>query len=167
MKDTRKQQIVTILKANDSKGIKFAQTKQQLLEQGYTNQEINIALYEAPYDAKPNQKTYPSLLEKHFKQSPEAADRVAKSLLKDIKSRERTEIATNLAASHAAPGRHAQLFYSLRSADSIGFPFYTVLTLTVVVGVLVSLFDLPIELLYVIGAITAVYVLYLIIKRWK
>jgi|GEM_PF-4345760 len=138
--DERKQKILVILKNNDAQSIKFAQTKQQLLDLGYSNTEIVDALYEFPYDGKPNQPATDNKLQTYMKNNPEAADKVARTLLSDLEKEDKEKAALNGAAAAAASQLHdynAESYYNSRYFDSIGaIPYiYLVLCAALVMGI--------------------------------
>jgi site-specific recombinase len=80
MDEHRQQKIIGILEHNDSNSVPFFETKKQLLENGYSEKEIVLALYSFPYDGKPNAPKEENPLTKWYNEHPERADKVAKTL---------------------------------------------------------------------------------------
>lgn len=162
----RYSKIVTLLNQYDQQGIKFASAKQKLLKMGYNENEVEHALFEAPYDGEPNKKRIDPITQ-HFQNNPEAANRVAQAILKDDKQRHKTKILSNFFASRFAPGRHAQLYYEQQTADAIGYPYLTVMTLISIIGLVVMFTGLPFMIVYIACTIATLYWVYRFVKNLR
>lgn len=134
--------IVETLKANDAHSIKFATTKEQLLKAGYSEEEITRALYEHPYDGKPNVKKPEDPATKLYEQHPELADKVANEMVETDMGNRRTQATIDAAAAiTVTPNRQGH--YMARLSDSLGLPFLTLFVIGLLLEAAVITIGLP------------------------
>lgn len=110
----------------DISGVKFIYAKTQLLQEGYTEQEILHASYQAPFDGKENKPAQASHTQKYFEENPELSKEIARQMLKDVEQRELDKTTANVLASQLAPGQHAQAYYTAVASDRLGIPLYKI-----------------------------------------
>ncbi len=80
--DTKRQtQLIQTMEEYDLKGTSFHDAKQELLENGYLANEIDIAVASAAFDGKRNVPKPPDELQSAFENDPEATNRVGLELL--------------------------------------------------------------------------------------
>jgi hypothetical protein len=149
MDEHRQQKIIGILEHNDSNSVPFFETKKQLLENGYSEKEIVLALYSFPYDGKPNAPKEENPLTKWYNEHPERADKVAKTLLHEHAKNERNKSYVYAAAAEFAPDIHSQAYYEVRTFDQLGLPYFTLFFISIVIGALMVKFNLPDYVLYI------------------
>jgi hypothetical protein len=165
MDQNRIDEIVATLRANDTAAVPFVDTKAQLLQKGYREVEIVQALYQFPYDGKPNPVPDSSPVQEYFEKNPEAADRLAKSLLREIKVRDAQEAAAYMLASSFGD-KQASSYFSVLAADKLGFLIYTVLGILLIAGIISIRFNVY-DLFYAVASfILGIWVLYLIAKKF-
>lgn len=168
MDNKRLDQIVQLLKTDENKGMKFAQTHQQLRAAGYSEPEIVAALYRYPYDGNPNPKITDNPMTAFFAKDPKAADKVARSLLNEIAVDEAGKAVVNTLASEAAArmgDRQASYYYQVQASDDIGYPYFRIMFAVIILGILS--FKFP-RLLLVYGILlggATVYFIYLLAKK--
>jgi hypothetical protein len=124
--DPQKEKVIeNILEKNRSQGIKFYQTKEQLLSQGYTEGEIVYALFSAPYDVTPSVPRPANPLEQYYTDNPEKAQEIATILLQQQQREDWDQTAADMAAGQLAPDIQSRSYYDLLAADRLGIPFFT------------------------------------------
>lgn len=80
--DTKKQmKLIKLLETYDIQGISFYDAKQALLQQGYSLNEIEIAVASAPFDGKKNIPHSTDDVTAKYESDTEAAKKIAKELL--------------------------------------------------------------------------------------
>jgi hypothetical protein len=167
MDDQRQQKIIEILKENDSNSVPFAKTKEQLLAKGYEEKEIILALYSFPYDGKPNIPKEENPLAKWYKEHPEHAEKVAKTLLREkAKEDSHKAIAYGL-ASEFAPDIHSQSYYEVRFADQIGLPYFTLFFIGIALILIMIKFNIPEYLIYIYAYAVNLWALYKLVQIRK
>jgi hypothetical protein len=167
MDENRQQKIIKILEENDSKSIPFITTKNQLLEKGYQEKEIILALYSFPYDGKPNKPKEENPLTKWYKEHPEHADKIAKTLLAEHAQNERNKAFAYAAASEFAPDTQSQSYYEVRMFDQLGLPYYTLFFIGIILGILMIKFNLPEYPLYIYTLAVNIIVLYKLVQSHR
>ncbi len=160
---TRQKQLLDKLRDLDSRSVPFFMARKQLLEQGYTEQEIVHGLYSFSYDGKPNVQNSDAAVTKYFAANPAEARRIAKYILEQQDYRDAQAQAYNLLASRYAPGMHAMSRYELEFLDSVGFPSFTMYFSILLAFWVVLAFDLH-RLFIVAGPVLVT--LYWAIKRY-
>jgi hypothetical protein len=159
MDEHRQQKIIEILEHNDSNSVPFFETKKQLLEKGYFEKEIVLALYSFPYDGNPNAPKEENPLTKWYEKNPEKADKVAKKLLQEHAKNERNKAYMYATAAELAPGMQAKSYYEARAFDQLGVPYSILLFLGICIGILMIKFNLPDYVLYIYAlAVNAIFV---------
>lgn len=167
MDNDKQQKIIEILKANDSKRIPFVTTKNELLQKGYPEKEIILALYSSSYDGKPNSQNEDNPLTKWYEENPEHADKIAKTLLRDQARTERDKAFVYAAASEFAPDTQSQSYYEAKTFDELGLPYYTLFFIGLVLGILMIKFNLPEYLLYIYALSVNLIVIYRLIQSHR
>jgi hypothetical protein len=164
----KRKQIIELLKQYDSKGIPFVVAKQNLLDAGYKDAEIAHALYEFSYDGLPNVKKEKPTITTLFEQNPAEAQKVAEYIANNSKPNTKTKASVYYAASRFAPGWHAKSYYEYKFADEIGYPYFTVLLLTLISFIVVILNNLPSYLIYApLVLVTLYWLIKILISKLK
>ncbi len=135
--------LITLLKQYDAQSMPFLDAKNILLEKGYSNEEISQALYQFSYDGKPNITKKDQLVTKLFTQNPKDAQMVADYLSNNHKDNSAINASINYAASQLAVGHQAKSHYSYKFAQDIDYPFFTVISLTILAIGLLFIYNLP------------------------
>lgn len=148
------------MRENDSKEIPFHETKQQLLKDGFTESEIDQAVYASPYDGKKNPTKPEDPHKKAYKNNPEVAEQVGTQILEDAKERERAETIATGVASHFAPGRHAQSRYKFEFFERLGLPYFRIFFGGLLIFILVVVLKLPAWINGVFGAVIGLWIAY-------
>lgn len=135
--------LVKLLKDYDSQSIPFAKAKNLLLQKGYSDAQIARVLYQFSYDGKPNVINKEQPVTQLFAQNPKEAQRVADYISNNHKDDTKLNASINYAASQFAVGDHAKSYYSFKFAQDINYPFFTMLSLTVLAIGLFFVYNLP------------------------
>lgn len=160
MKHTSKEQLIAKLKAGDAAGIPFAKTKKQMLSEGYSEQDITHAIYQAPYDGIPNPQPKLDPLHTGYNADPETAQRIGEAILENDAKNKRTEALAYGAASRFAPGRHAQSYYHFKFFEKLGIPFYRTMFVVVASEIAIWKLSLPKELRVIIYLPLLIWIVY-------
>jgi hypothetical protein len=144
MESQREQELVRLLDEYDVKGVQFLQAKKELLAKGYTEAELVYGLYSAPFDGKANNTNMQPVnpLQELYTQHPEQAEKIAKILLADQAEREWDKTITNTAAAELGPDIQTRSHYSVRAADRLGIPYFSLMAVGLVLLLVSIKFDL-------------------------
>lgn len=162
----RHQKLIQILKEGDSKEIPFHQTKTSLLKQGYSESEINHAVYQSSYDGKKNPMQSENPVTKAYEKNPEIAEKIGKDILASAKQHERTKAIATGAAARFAPGRHAQSKYTFDFFELLGLPFFSILFGSIAVFLVVYKFNLPNIINYLFTTAISFWIAWAFYKRY-
>jgi hypothetical protein len=143
MNADKKAKLLDMLKEGDSNEIPFSKTKANLLEAGYSEQEVSHAIYERPYDGKKNIVNPENEATKAFRANPELTEKIGAQILEDAQRNDRTEAVAIGAATRFAPGRHAEAKYSFHLFQKLGLPFFRIFFAVLMIYALVYIFNLP------------------------
>ena len=146
MKDTGKQELLAALDRAERQGRKFADVHQELIDAGYTEEELAHVAYSARYDGKPNASQETS--DDKDGVDAKAAQRLGEAAHEDAKHRERQQLVAHGLASRFAPGTRNRAHYGFLIAESAGVPYFRALLIGLVLMVGVFKYNLPVWLLY-------------------
>jgi len=137
--EDKDQILVDLLKRSAAQGLNFAQAKQELLSQGYSEEEIDLVTDQHQYGSSPRSSA-PNKVAEYYQAHPEQAVEAGAKLLaaqrkEDLADARRKALLDGMAASAAgrlgAPGVGIQVEYESRFAHDIGVSFWVLVGLGV------------------------------------
>lgn len=149
--------LITLLKQYDAQSMPFVDVKNLLLQKGYSDAEISQALYQFSYDGKPNTIKKDQSVTKLFQQNPKEAQKIADYISNNHKNDTALNASINYSASQFAVGHHAKSYYSFKFAQDIEYPFFTMLSLTILVIGLLFIYNLPKYAVFIPFAVTSLF----------
>lgn len=136
MNPQKEKEVVDLLNHYDTAGIPFAQAKKEIIAKGYTEAEIVYGLYSAPFDGKINEPRPANPLQAFYKENPEQADKVAKSLILAEEQKVADKVALNAAAAEFAPDIQTKSYYEVQTAELLGIPYFSLLFLGLIIFII-------------------------------
>jgi hypothetical protein len=126
MQSDRQKQLIDTLNELDAQHVRFHDAKQQLIEDGYSEDEIAIAVASASFDGKPNRPKQPDDLHSSFQSNPDETKAIARELLAyDAHRQERKARLQALSAAAWGSRMNPMASQSLVTlADTLGVPIF-------------------------------------------
>ena|GEM_PF-4819185 len=126
MQAQKQKELINEMNDLDVKGVRFHDAKKQLLNNGYTEDEISIAVASASFDGKLNEPKKPHGSRQLFKDNPKETEAIAKHLLLDDAQKQQRKVHLQ-ALSAAAWGARmnpmaTRSFVTL--SDTLGVPLF-------------------------------------------
>jgi hypothetical protein len=167
MKKNPSQEITEILTVGDSNETPFAETKIYLLSKGYSETEINHALYQNSYDGKKNVIQPEDSATKAFKENPELSEKIGENILEDHRKNEMTKTIATGAAGRFAPGRHAQSKYTFDFFERLGLPYFSIFFGSLVIFILVIKFNLPTIINNLVSVLVLLWIIWALYRNYS
>lgn len=164
MSTNKIEEIVTILKTNDTNAVPFAKTKDEILSKGFTEAELVLALYSFPYDGKPNQQKQENKMREFYEKHPEKANENAKLMLKTLAQQD-LDKATAYGMASQFGTTQSKLYYESRFADEIGFPYFRFTLAAVVLIGLGYKFGFMNKVYWLVSIVATFWMIYLYAKK--